>query len=198
MTRIKLSKAAAGTLATLGTAIALAGVAGASSNTTGTMTNTGPYSDNKVKTINESRVDWRNNNRVGVGNMNGQSANSGSANVSGNTNAGSAKTGDAANKNSFSTSVSLKNANPAAGMSWNNTTSAKMQNTGPYSDNEIVTVNKNSLRVENNNCVNVENSNEQSASTGSATVSGNTNGGSATTGSASNTSSSSTTVSISN
>lgn len=59
-------------------------------------------------------------------------------------------------------------------------------NTGPGSTNKIEGYNKMSLRVHNDNDVNLSNNNPQNALTGKAEVEGNTTGGDATSGNATN------------
>lgn len=75
---------------------------------------------------------------------------------------------------------------------------AVIKNTGPNSSNEVITKNIAVTKVTNRNDVNVVSTNDQSASTGSATVSGNTNGGSASTGSSDNSNSNSLALTINN
>ena len=66
------------------------------------------------------------------------------------------------------------------------TDSCTITNTGPDSTNSCVVKEDFSCKVENNNKFTVINNNNQEASSGNATVSGNTSGGSATSGSATN------------
>lgn len=70
---------------------------------------TGPDSYNKVKFDNRSHVSVRNNNNVGVVNINEQKAKSGSARVSGNTFGGDAKSGDASNISTNETIIEIRN-----------------------------------------------------------------------------------------
>lgn len=70
--------------------------------------------------------------------------------------------------------------------------------TGPGSSNTCVVTNTNTFTQNNSNDVEIDNNTYQTATSGDATVSGNTNAGDATSGDASNTSSTDTTVSINN
>lgn len=73
----------------------------------GSIDNTGPGSDNQISTDINTSVDVENDANVDVENDSVQTAISGDARVSGNTNGGDATTGDATNTNSTSTSISL-------------------------------------------------------------------------------------------
>ena len=75
---------------------------------------------------------------------------------------------------------------------------ADISNTGPGSDNTVVTKVSSHYKVNNDNNLGVSNSNGQSFSTSDAKVKGNTTGGSATSGNASNSNSSSFTLNVSN
>lgn len=77
-------------------------------------------------------------------------------------------------------------------------TTGTIDTTGPRSNNQIESNSKWEMDVDNDNDVRVDNDNDQHASSGDATVRGNTTGGNATSGSASNTNSTSTTISIKN
>jgi len=80
-----------------------------SNTTVAGMSNTGPGSENSITTINRNTTTIENNNNVSVENSNSQSATSGDARVSGNTNAGSAASGKATNTNQTSTDISISN-----------------------------------------------------------------------------------------
>lgn len=71
---------------------------------------------------------------------------------------------------------------------------ATIENTGPDSTNTVTVNNSQNATLSNNHSVTVSNENDQSASTGSATVDDNTTGGDATSGDAENTNSVSTEV----
>ncbi len=66
------------------------------------------------------------------------------------------------------------------------TTTATISDTGPNSDNKIITENTSITHVENTNNVSISNSNDQNASSGSAEVERNTNAGDAMSGDAAN------------
>jgi hypothetical protein len=79
------------------------------------------------------------------------------------------------------------------------TNTATISGNGAYSDNKIVTVNKNTTTISNDNDVHLTNNNPQHATSGDATSSYNTDSNAdATSGTASNTSSASMNVSITN
>jgi hypothetical protein len=84
-------------------------IGGFSANTHVSMKNTGPGSHNSVTTVNKNSVYIENNNNVSVSNSNDQEAVSGAATVSGNTNGGSAHSGQASNENKTSTGISIEN-----------------------------------------------------------------------------------------
>lgn len=177
-------------------AAGLAGVAGASSIDT-----TGPHSWNNVKNSSSYDSDVKNNNTATVANTNDQDARTGRAGVSGNTTGGDATSGNASNSNDFSADLSVDNSScdcaapvSGSGGEWG----GEISNTGPKSDNVIENKQDVKVRVTNNNNVVVSNTNDQSASSGDASVDCNTTGGNATSGDASNTNSSSVTLSINN
>lgn len=82
---------------------------GGSGSNSGTISNTGPDSYNKIKFDNKSSVKVTNNNLVGVVNVNEQKAKSGSARVSGNTTGGDATSGNASNISTNETTISITN-----------------------------------------------------------------------------------------
>ena len=92
---------------TVGGSVFLAFTGGASANSS--ITTTGPGSYNVITSNFSSWWSKANNNHLWVNNWSSQNAHSGNANVSGNTNGGSASTGDASNWNSTDTSVSVVN-----------------------------------------------------------------------------------------
>lgn len=195
----KIKKAAGVSMLSLGLVVGLAGFAGA---TSGSIGDTGPDSTNKVEYKDDSRVEVRNNNILGLTNTNGQGASSGSTSATHNTTAGSVRSGDASNDNSVDAMIEIDNASagPAALTNGQNggDLDATIDTTGPDSYNKVEYTNRSSVHVTNDNNVMVTNTNSQSASTGTAVVSDNTTGGNATTGSASNTSSSSFTIRVTN
>lgn len=85
------------------------GGGGATTNSTGTINNTGPDSYNKVEISNVSRTEVQNNNGIEICNDNWQSAKSGDATVADNTTGGSATTGNASNTNTASMTIRVSN-----------------------------------------------------------------------------------------
>jgi hypothetical protein len=79
---------------------------------------------NRVVTKNINKVRITNNNNLTVTNSNSQGAVSGSANVSGNTNGGSATSGRAVNTNTTTTTLTVVNSTPVTS---NNTTTITIQ-----------------------------------------------------------------------
>lgn len=71
-------------------------------------------------------------------------------------------------------------------------------NTGPGSNNQVITNNTTSCSSTNTNTIGIVNAGNQTSSSGSASTSGNTTGGNATSGSSSNNNSTSTSVSVNN
>ena len=162
---------------------------------------TGPDSYNKVKNLSTNSLSIDNDNDVTASNSNHQKAYTGDALVQHNTTGGSATSGDANNDNSFSASVSIDNSG-FCGCLGNFGSGADMGGsidlTGPDSTNVIENKVNNNVRVNNDNDVRVTNTNDQHASSGDATVYGNTTGGDATSGNASNSNDTSLVLSISN
>jgi len=196
---MKLKKTLGAGVLSLGLVVGLAGFAGAASGTIGT---TGPNSNNEIS--HESDMDWdvRNDNDLDLGNTNNQAAVSGEVTARGNTTAGDAHSGDAANSNAVEATVEFDNSGAAAGLGAvatpSGSDSASIENTGPRSNNEVTYESNVDVSVDNDNTVDITNTNTQSAASGSATVRGNTTGGNAMSGSVSNTSSSSFNVRVTN
>ncbi|MDB5178894.1 MAG: hypothetical protein JWN01_837 [Patescibacteria group bacterium] len=86
---------------------ALAGMSG--SDTTVTLTGSGPHSNNKVDVDNSTKVKLTNTNIVQVDNVSLQSAKSGSVKASENTGAGNLTSGAASNTNTTTTTVGITN-----------------------------------------------------------------------------------------
>ncbi len=164
------------------------------------ISNTGPDSNNKESSKVKNSLTVDNNNNLSASNDNSQKAKTGDAKVKHNTTGGDATSGDASNDNSFDGSVSVDNSAGLGSWSFSNGPSSlgDIDTTGPDSNNTISSRVTNRVNITNNNNVSVSNDNYQRASTGDASVSGNTTGGSATSGSASNTNSSSVTLSVTN
>lgn len=160
------------------------GVAAASSIGT-----TGPSSRNNIESRSSENRRVDNNNNVRVRNDNPQSARTGDATADYNTTAGDAQTGAASNDSLLRGTVTLDNgsANMDSASAMNAASqSGAINNTGPNSSNNIRFNTRSDLRVNNTNNLSVENNNRQSATSGTAVVSGNTTGGSAMSGDASN------------
>ncbi len=190
----KLLKLAAA--ATVGASLTT-GIAAAQS---GSISDTGYSSNNKVITKNVNKAEVDNNNHLRLSNNNGQTASSGHVESEKNTNAGNAASGNASNGNALSARVSVSN-DGLAGWSWGSSDPASggsINTTGAESNNVIVNKNINKLDVDNNNTICVTNNNEQTAVSGSVEVEKNTNAGSATSGNASNSNSSSFDLSVAN
>jgi len=75
----------------------------------GSISDTGPNSDNSIKTRVNNSVSINNDNDISISNDNDQHASSGDARVSGNTFGGDATSGDASNTNSSTFSISVTN-----------------------------------------------------------------------------------------
>lgn len=168
---------------------------------TPSITNTGPGSINKIKGKNIVKCKVINKNTVVVANDSTQTTKTGKAKVSWNTTGGSAASGDATNTNETTVELGVTNGptdSCSCGCNAVLTLDGSIDNTGPGSINLISFLNVNKQKFVNTNDVTVVNSSDQSATSGKATVSGNTTGGSATSGDASNTNSTGLVVSVSN
>lgn len=77
--------------------------------TTGSINNTGPYSTNTIDNTVRNKTSVSNDNNIYLRNSTDQTAVSGNANVSGNTNGGNATSGNASNSNSSSFTVEVNN-----------------------------------------------------------------------------------------
>lgn len=163
------------------------------------ISNTGPGSHNKITVKNVQKCTSKNNNNLGVLNVTAQKAKTGSASVKHNTTGGSATSGNAANTANATTTVDVTNNSACGDLEVLPVdTDGSIDTTGPGSWNKIEVKNVNKVKVVNNNNVGVGNVVLQGASSGNASVWGNTTGGSATSGSASNTSTTSNTITVSN
>jgi hypothetical protein len=164
----------------------------------GSIHNTGPHSNNQIGYSSWSSYKLTNNNNVWVKNSTCQTAHTGNANVSGNTNGGSAWTGHATNNNSTSAHVAISNSGGGGWGAGNSSWHATISNTGPNSNNQVSFNSGSKVKVVNNNNVAVKNYTSQTAHTGNSNVSGNTNGGSTSTGHATNNNSTNTAVMVHN
>lgn len=171
------------------------GMAGAQSGSNDT---TGPDSYNTVNNDYTERHRVKNENRVRATNNNPQYAATGDAVVAGNTNGGSATTGEA--RNDSWTTFSVSNSNTSSS-SWNGGAVAQTgdnSNTGPDSYNAVNNNYSVETKVSNTNKTELTNNNSQTAVSGDATVTHNTNAGDAQSGDAENVSTTEITVSNTN
>ena len=76
---------------------------------TGSISNTGPDSENEIEFSLDNSANIDNNNDVSASNRNDQDADSGEAEVEGNTTGGNATSGDASNTNSMTSTVNVSN-----------------------------------------------------------------------------------------
>ncbi|MDB5168346.1 MAG: hypothetical protein JWO55_604 [Candidatus Saccharibacteria bacterium] len=188
---MKMQKKLGAAVLSLGLVVGLSGFAGAA---TGTIDDTGPRSDNTIHSETSQRVDVENDNNVDVENNNDQSAETGEAEVRGNTEGGDAKTGSALNENRLDAAVSVDNsASTGVLANWGGNGSsnheATIENTGPRSDNHVTSESRSTVGIDNDNDLSIVNNNTQTATSGDAEVRNNREGGSATTGDATNTNS---------
>lgn len=196
MKRTKMLRVAAVTV--LGLSLG-AGVASAAPGN-GSVTNTGPDSDNIITFNNMSSALVSNTNGVTVTNTNPQAAVTGAAAVTDNTTGGGAASGDATNDSMLRGSLRISNvsAGAAALNSGGSASTGSISTTGPDSTNVITFNNSDTSTVANTNTLLVSNVNTQTASSGAAVVDHNTTGGSATSGDASNVSTVDLTVEVNN
>ncbi len=197
---MKIQKTISAAVTSISLVVGLSGAVGA---TTGSITDTGPHSVNKIKSTNSTHVNLHNTNNLGVNNANSQTAYSGDAKAFDNTTAGGAMSGAAGNTNGTNVSANVNNS--ASASAWSGVVgsgsgdnSATIATTGPHSVNKVEFKDTTHVNVTNNNNVSVSNSNSQSATSGDAKVFDNTTGGSATSGAASNSNSTSVNLSVSN
>jgi hypothetical protein len=188
---MKTQKKLGAAVLSLGLVVGLSGFAGA---TTGTIDDTGPRSNNEIKSETSQRVDVNNDNDLDVHNSNDQRAWTGDAEVEENREGGDAETGSARNENELDASVSVDNSQSVGALvGWGGNgggeNRATIENTGPRSDNEVRLESRSDVEINNDNDLKVYNNNNQTASSGDAEVSDNREGGNAITGDASNTNS---------
>lgn len=167
---------------------------------TGDISYTGPDSSNRVsaRATDNSSVDNDTSLRARVDND--QHAYTGDAKVNHNTEGGSAQSGNADNSNDTSLDATVDNSassGGSGGMVFSDA-SGSINHSGPGSSNTVSSTQTDNSSVSNTTHIDVHNSNDQRASSGDATVWGNTTGGDATSGNASNTNSSSFTFSVTN
>lgn len=172
--------------------------------------NTGPNSNNQINTGSNSSTNVNNVANSGINNNINSAAQTGNANVSGNTTAGNATTGNAntnTNVFNFAGDLSSDNAvlvlvnvlghwvgailnlpqtgNSQAALLTGGETALTNQNTGPNSNNQINASSNSSTNINNTSNGTINNNINAGAISGDADVTGNTNAGNATTGDAS-------------
>jgi hypothetical protein len=184
--------------------LSMAGFAAASTVTYGT---TGPDSVNSTELNNSTDVSSTNTNVLGVGNFNGQGAESGDVHAAKNTTvggtlgAGGSGSGNAMNTSNTSTGVVINNtgANAAAlGALAGAGDVVTMTTTGPDSTNTVTTNNNKTVTVSNTNVVEVQNTNLQGAKSGNVSAYKNTTVGGLSSGNAANSNTTSTSLTINN
>lgn len=197
---MKIQKTIGAGVLSLGLLVGLGGYdAGATSRS---ITHTGPYSYNKIKTELSNRVRVHNDNTIKVENDNWQNAYTGDASVVHNTTGGTAMSGYATNENSFDVSATVNNTGAGAWTdnhsNWGGGEGASINTTGPHSDNVVEYTQRSNVSVNNDNYIKVDNDNHQQATSGDAKVYGNTTGGDAISGDATNTNSTSVSINVTN
>jgi hypothetical protein len=196
---MKIRQTAGAAVFSAGLVLSLASFAGA---TSGTIGDTGPRSNNQIRSNLSNSLQLTNNNDLSASSNNTQNAHTGSAKVGFNTSAGGAATGSAANYNAQNVSANVSNNSGLGagfgGLVANDPGMASINLTGPQSNNQVELNSTNCVTVTNNNKVNVTSNNTQNATSGSAKVFGNTTAGSAVTGDATNSNSQTVNLSVSN
>ncbi len=197
MVKNRLLRATAMAVTSVGLVAGFSGIAGASAGTA-TITTTGPHSLNRVHLTNNTNTNFSDNTHLNIGAETEQNAESGKAVVAGNTNGGSASTGDARNVSSTTGNITVNHTMPTGllGGAGASTASATISDTGPFSSNEAKITNNTETNIDMETSLCLTTSTDQHASTGKAVVAGNTNGGSASTGDATNTSTTSLNVTL--
>jgi|SRR6185369_5241500 len=174
--------------------VSMAGFAAASTVSFNDAT-TGPDSHATVSLSNSFKHSTTNVNEVGVGNFNGQGAATGNVDASKNTEVGGGNgSGDAKNTNNTETDVAIQNGGGAAvsalsgmGAGLGDQVSFDGAVTGPDSKVNVDIKNKASVTVVNENVVQVENINEQTAISGDVNAYKNTKVGALKSGDSTNT-----------
>ena len=166
----------------------------------GSIDTTGPDSTNTVEVNEELSHEVQNNNNVNASLNTSQSAHSGSVDATHNTTAHDAGSGEAMNESSVGGSVSIDNGGTSMspGSSSASDFDGSIENTGPYSSNEVMYSHSSDMTMTNNNTVNFSNNVNQSATSGDVNASRNTTVGHATSGSVENSSTSEFTFDIAN
>jgi hypothetical protein len=193
-------KVASAVIAGLG--LSLGAVGAVSAYTDGSLSDTGRNSDNVITASDTTTSNTINGTNVGVTNNNPQTATSGSATVKHNDDsAGDATTGDAGNQSEVTVDGTINygshGSSDESAATASAGASASISNTGRNSANSVNTTSTSATNKTNSTTIAVTNNNVQTATSGSAAVTGNENGGNATSGAASNSSSVNTALSLS-
>lgn len=198
---MKIQKTIGAAVMSLALVVGLSG--GAVGAVTGSITETGPDSFNRIRASSYTRVNVDNDNDLSLHNENRQRADTGDARVHDNTEGGDAETGNAENENSLNVSATVDNS--ASSDAWagvlnggGGSHEATIEETGPDSYNSVDFREVTRVNVENDNDIRITNNNDQRATSGDARVTHNTEGGSATTGDASNTNTTTVELNVSN
>ena len=160
----------------------------------------GPGANVKVDSHDHASVHVANKTKAHVYNDVYQKADSGNARVSHNTTGGDATSGNAANSSALSVSASVDNSGSSLGdmLGGGGMGDVTVDASGPSAKVKVDSHNSAHVSVYNSVDLKVSNDVTQKASTGNASVTGNTTGGDATSGSASNTSSGSVSLTVTN
>lgn len=196
---MKFKKIISAGVMSLGLVVGLSSFAGAQG---GSIDHTGYQSHNVVSKYTSHKVSVDNDNWLSAHNGNSQSASSGEVGVYHNTTVGSASTGDSSNTNSLNASIAVDNSASSAAVmpstSSSSDASGSISTTGADSHNVVSSVDTTHVYVDNDNALKVDNNNCQTATSGDATVAGNTTVGSVSTGNATNTNSTTISFKVSN
>lgn len=200
MKKLDIKKLAGVGALSVGLVFGMAGFAGAQGGS-GMISDTGNDSTNEIMHEEDTTLELTNENTLDLTNETDQTAESGDATVEDNRDGGDAMTGSAMNSSSVAADITVENTGSSAwsgAMGGGGTYDASIENTGNDSDNTVEYSSNVEMTVENTNNVTVENTTNQSATSGNAEVTNNRDAGSASSGAASNTSSSSFTVHVAN
>lgn len=184
-------------VAVLGLGVATTGIVAAD---TANVDETGPDSTVTIDFAEDYDATVDNTASVTLSFDNTQDTETGEAEVDTNTGGGSAITGDAESMNDTMVEGEIDNsgANAMLGASNASDNKASVSNTGPNSDVTVDFNNTNTVSVTNDTTLNITNNNDQTTTSGDATVSNNTDGGDAETGNSSASSSSSFSFTVKN
>jgi hypothetical protein len=174
---------------------------GIASAATGGVDVSGPGSDVKVASDERSETSLRNNNTFRVTNNNPQHSATGDVRAHSNTEAGTAESGAAVAESMLDASLTLNNGGgtgAGAGTSAVGGAMGDVDVSGPNANVHVHNKATDTVRVTNNNDLQVTNNNWQRATSGNVNVSNNTGAGGATSGDATTTSNTSITFDVTN